>query len=142
MFWNGEKQTGDLTAAIEYFHSKLPGWWFSVGSCHVSADASVAPDSAGQDEWLYRHEDREVVKYFDSGFHLDLLPPATMADSLRKLTDIAWLARDTFCKTNNLANVREELRVEYGMVDEINSGLPQPSDAHGVVMSKPQVVEP
>lgn len=82
--------TGDLTAAIEYFHSKLPGWWFSVGVCHVSADASCAPDSAGCDFDLLRE------RSFDEGFHADLLPPATMADALRKVTDMAVAARAAY----------------------------------------------
>lgn len=82
--------TGDLAAAIAYFNSRLPGWWFSVGLCHVSADASCAPDSAGCDADLLRE------KFFDEGFDLDLHPPATMADSLRQLTDIAVYARDQF----------------------------------------------
>lgn len=97
MSWTVEDQVGDLPAAIAYFHSKLPGWWFSVGACHVSADATVCPDAAGIDEWLFRTGDEAVTKYFDTGFDLDLLPPATMADALIGVTDIAWAARDAYC---------------------------------------------
>lgn len=88
--WTGEKQTGNLVAAIEYFHSRLPGWWFSVGSCHVSADATVAPDRAGCDAELLRY------RFFDSGFDCDFYPPLTMADALIRATDIAAKARDAF----------------------------------------------
>jgi hypothetical protein len=90
MRWTGEKQTGDLVSAIEPFHTMLPGWWFSVGSCHVSADASCSPDSAGCDAALLKHS------FFDSGFDVDLYPPATMADALRQVTSIAWAARDAY----------------------------------------------
>jgi hypothetical protein len=96
MSWTGEKQTGDLVAAIEYFHSRLPGWWFSVGACHVSADATCAPDTAGCDGELVR------LAFFDSGFDVDLLPPATMADSLRRVTDVAYAARDAYYVRRNV----------------------------------------
>lgn len=101
MNWIIEDQVGDLPAAIAYFHSKLPGWWFSVGACHVSADASIAPDSAGQDDWIYKEPDA-VVRWFDEGFHADLYPPATMADALIHTTNMAYAARTTYCETKSL----------------------------------------
>lgn len=104
MSWTAEKQTGDLVAAIAYFHAKLPGWWFSVGACHVSADATVCPDSAGMDAFIYKHHDREVVRFFDEGFDVDLHPPATMADALIKATDLAKAARDAYFVRNNLSD--------------------------------------
>ena len=89
-FWTGNDQVGDLPAAIAYFNSKLPGWWFSVGACHVSADASCAPDTAGVDHALLKIWD------FDAGFDVDLYPPATMADALRAVTDKAVAAKARF----------------------------------------------
>lgn len=97
MAWTAEAQTGDLTAAIKYFHEQLPGWWFSVGSCHVSADASCAPDTAGCDGDLVE------LKFFDEGFDVDLHPPATMADALRRVTDIAKDARNEYRQTGVIA---------------------------------------
>lgn len=104
MAWIADN-TGDLTAAVEYFHSKLPGWWFSVGVCHVSADATVAPDSAGADgAALFHSGDRDVVHFFDSGFEVDLLPPATMADALIRATDLAYAARDAYFVRRKLSD--------------------------------------
>lgn len=104
MSWTAEKQTGDLVAAIAYFNSKLPGWWFSVGACHVSADATVAPDTAGIDAFLFHTGDDPAERFFDSGFDVDLLPPATMADALIRATDLAAAARDAYCIRKNLAD--------------------------------------
>jgi hypothetical protein len=76
-----------LDQAIATFTKTLPGWWFSVGLCHVSADASCAPDSAGVDAELLNE------KLFDDGFHADLLPPATMADALLEVMAQAVMAK-------------------------------------------------
>lgn len=54
-----------LAAAITEFEEKLPGWWWSIGSCSVSRDASCGPDRTGPDADLL--QDRE----FDEGFHHD-----------------------------------------------------------------------
>lgn len=110
--------TGDLVAAIEYFHERLPGWWFSVGVCHVSADATVAPDSAGCDADLLR----ESTRYFDGGFDTALLPPATMADALRRATDIALLARDRYLVRNKVSDAIEALAA-IGVSDCYDKGL-------------------
>lgn len=83
--WTASPQT--LDQAIADFTAALPGWWFSVGLCHVSADASCAPDSAGCDADLL--SDRA----FDEGFHADLLPPATMSDALADVMRQALEAR-------------------------------------------------
>ena len=104
MNWTVEDQVGDLSDAIAYFHSQLPGWWFSVGACHVSADATVCPDTAGRDAWLFQTGDPDVTKFFDEGFGLDLLPPATMATSLIRLTHRAKAARDAYAARNRLAD--------------------------------------
>jgi hypothetical protein len=104
MTWTVEDHVGDLPSAIAYFHSKLPGWWFSVGACHVTSDASVCPDTAGADVWLFQTGDRDVTKFFDDGFHADLYPPATMADALIRATDLARASRDAYCVRNCLAD--------------------------------------
>lgn len=57
--------TQDLASAIVEFECALPGWWWSVGTCSVSRDASCGPDRAGPDaDLLTRRE-------FDGGFHCD-----------------------------------------------------------------------
>jgi hypothetical protein len=104
-YWTAKDQTGDLAAAIEYFNIMLPGWWFSVGACHVSADATVAPDTAGRDaDLLYHSGNDEVTKFFDSGFDVDLYPPATMADALRRATDLALAAREGYLIRRQLSD--------------------------------------
>jgi hypothetical protein len=55
-----------LAAALNRLESLLPGWWWSVGSCHVSSDASLGPDRYGPDAALLD------MKIFDEGFHCDL----------------------------------------------------------------------
>jgi hypothetical protein len=109
MSWTVEDQVGDLPAAIAYFHSKLPGWWFSVGACHVSADATVCPDTAGCDVWLLKTGSAYATKFWDEGFDVDLHPPATMADALIRATDIAHTAREAYCVSNSLADAMATL---------------------------------
>ena len=67
-----------LEQAIAEFKAALPGYWFTVGECQVSADASCAPTRESPDI-AYAIDFPE----FDSGFHADLPQPATMADALR-----------------------------------------------------------
>ncbi len=104
MSWTAEKQTGDLVAAIAYFNAKLPGWWFSVGACHVSADATVGVDTAGMDGFLFKTGEHTVTKFFDDTFQVDLHPPATMADSLIRATDLAKASRDAYLTRNRLSD--------------------------------------
>lgn len=102
-YWTAKDQTGDLVSAIAYFNDKLPGWLFSVGVCHVSADATVCPDTAGIDaEVLYDRRDDAATRFFDSGFDVDLHAPATMADALIRATDLAFAAREAFLKRRHL----------------------------------------
>jgi len=70
----------DLQAAIIEFEKALPGWWYSLGICSVSRDASCAPDIAGPDADLLE------IRKFDCGFHCDdRRPHSTMADALRNV---------------------------------------------------------
>lgn len=64
-----------LAAAVSEFEEKLPGWWWSVGSCSISRDASCGPDRDGPDAELLKHRE------FDKGFHHD--GNGDVADSLR-----------------------------------------------------------
>lgn len=82
MNWQPEKMT-DLAAAIFRLERELPGWWWSVGACHVSADASIGPDYNGPAAHLGE------IKLFDEGFHNDLRQPATCAEALHACIDEA-----------------------------------------------------
>jgi hypothetical protein len=46
------QDVADLAAAIAEFQDRLPGWWWSVGTCSVSRDASCGPDVKGSDAHL------------------------------------------------------------------------------------------
>jgi len=97
----GSENLMALLDAIQRLEKELPGWWWSVGSCHVSADASIGPinrpwthasigpDSAGPDAILLDD------KLFDGGFHCDLCQPATCAEALNGAIDEALAALPT-----------------------------------------------
>lgn len=76
-----------LIGAVEQLYRDLPGWWFSVGNCHVSADATVGPDRTGVDSWLLQ------FKEFDDGIDGSLPHPATVTDALRNAIDRALKAK-------------------------------------------------
>lgn len=79
MTWITSPATG-LEEAIARFKADLPGWWFSVGECQVSCDASCAPTSETMDIGIVGipgSDDR-----FNSGFHADLQQPSTLAEAL------------------------------------------------------------
>lgn len=85
--WNEQPASG-LEAAIASFKSALPGYWFTVGECQVSADASCGPTRESPDIALIQKDRR-----FDDGFHADLPQPATMADALADVQAQAIEAR-------------------------------------------------
>lgn len=80
-------ETG-LESAIQAFRTALPGWWFSVCECEVSCDASAAPTRLSEDLALIAKDER-----FNSGFHVDLTQPSTLADALRCVMEDAVEAR-------------------------------------------------
>lgn len=67
----------DLEAAIARFKRDLPGWWFSVGECQVSCDASCAPTRESEHMALIPQDER-----FNSGFHVDDPQPSSLAKAL------------------------------------------------------------
>lgn len=71
----------ELVSAISEFRAALPGWWFTVGECSVSCDATVGPDRAYVQE--------PYLSMFDAGFDGDLRQPSTMAEALREATKAA-----------------------------------------------------
>jgi len=76
-----------LVVAIVRIEKELPGWWWSVGSCSVSAHASIGPDIKGRDAHLLEH------KQFDEGFHADLGQPAETGEALEACIDTALAAK-------------------------------------------------
>lgn len=78
--WQPEDVNG-LIAAIDRVQKELPGWWWSTGSCFVSAHASIGPDRYGPDANLLYH------KEFDAGFDADLSRPSTCAEALNMCID-------------------------------------------------------
>ena len=71
----------DLQEAIASFKERLPGWWFTVGECSVSCDATVGPDKAYCPKWM--------LDKFDDGFSVDLCQPSTLAEALNEAVDEA-----------------------------------------------------
>jgi hypothetical protein len=85
--WCEPGSADDVAKAIEQLYRELPGWWFSIGNCHVSADATVGPDAKGPDAWLLQY------KEFDDGIDGSLPHPATIGDALRNAISLAKEAK-------------------------------------------------
>lgn len=60
--------TERLINAIKIFEGNLPDWWWSVGHCSISRDASCGPDLNGPDAELLKLPE---TRLFDEGFHCD-----------------------------------------------------------------------
>lgn len=89
MDWHTKPQT-DLEAAIAEFKAALPGWWYSLGECQVSCDASCAPTTESPHINLIRKNGDQ----FDAGFHVDLRQPSSLAEALRAVMREALAAID------------------------------------------------
>jgi hypothetical protein len=85
--WQPE-DVDDLATTIREFETRLPGWWWSVGSCSVSRDASCGVDRAGLDGDLVREP------LFGDAFTYDDRN-GSVADALRRVMADATYARDT-----------------------------------------------
>ena len=68
---------GGIENVIKRFKAELPGWWYSLGECQVSCDASCAPTSHNADLSLIPLDDR-----FNSGFHVDVPQPSKLSSAL------------------------------------------------------------
>lgn len=78
----------ELVKAIAEFERQLPGWWWKIGVCSFSRDASCGPDREGPDKHLLE------FYIFDDGFHADLQDETeTCAEALRIVTTKALLAK-------------------------------------------------
>ena len=98
----GESQTtptdtDDLSAAIKTFERALPGWWWTVGHCMFSRDASCGPDRQGSDAFLLKLQE---TRKFDEGFHADLVE-GSLADALRVVMTQALAVRKRHVKALN-----------------------------------------
>lgn len=63
---SSRRELDELADTIEVFEANLPGWWWSVGSCSASRQASCGPDWRGPDAGLLKYPE------FDTGFHVYL----------------------------------------------------------------------
>lgn len=84
------KPQPDLESAIASFKAEFPGWYYTLGECQVSCDATIAPTTDSGDISLIPQDAR-----FDSGFSVDLRQPATLAQALMV---VALEARDAKAK--------------------------------------------
>lgn len=74
--WSTKCHEG-IENVIARFRKELPNWWFSLGECQVSCDASCAPTSHSPDMRHIPVDDR-----FNSGFHADVPQPSKLTDAL------------------------------------------------------------
>ena len=108
-----------LEQALEAFKAEFPGWWWMVGECRISCDASIAMDKydIGPDG---NHPDSDLIGYrtFDDGFDADLPQPSTVVDALLHVMDEARIARREFRAGTKAAAEMEDAakarRAEYG----------------------------
>jgi len=89
--------------ALEAFKAEFPGWWWKVGECYVSCDATISPDRYGLDEDLMAH------RFFDDGFSVDLRQPSTIADALLAAMKIARNARAEYRASGETGSPRQRL---------------------------------
>lgn len=87
LVWCVGGSSAGLEAAIEKLQRELPGWWWTVGNCHLSADANMGPDRTGPDRYLLK------FKEFDDGIDGSLFHPATITDALLNAIEIAKVAK-------------------------------------------------
>lgn len=57
-----------LSVAVKTFKAMFPGWWYTIGDCNVSADASIGAEGEAQASFPFEVEHGSP---FDSGFHHD-----------------------------------------------------------------------
>jgi hypothetical protein len=105
--------------ALARFKAEFPGWWWKVGECRISCDATIALDKhdVGRDG---DHPDGDLVCYrtFDDGFEVDLPQPSTIVQALLHVMNKACIARQEFRAGTEVAAVMEkaseERRAKYG----------------------------
>jgi hypothetical protein len=96
-----------LDEAVARFQQELPGWWWSVGLCKVSADGTAGVDWQGGDAALLLSEAALAFdERFDTAFRVDLHHTAevtyTPADALLVVLADAKAAREAFLRGHAL----------------------------------------
>lgn len=86
--WKTKPQP-QLEDTIAAFKSEFPGWWYTLGECQVSCDATIAPTTESVDIELIR----EAGDEFDAGFSVDLAQPSTLSEALIYVMDMARKAK-------------------------------------------------
>jgi hypothetical protein len=94
-----------LDEALRLFHAEFPGWCGRSARCHVSCDATIAPDRYGLDEDLLQY------RTFDNGFPVDLRQPSTVADAMLTVMAKARTARREFRAKTDAAAALEATAV-------------------------------
>lgn len=115
MSWMSEDMAA-LSGAVERLERELPGWWWRIGACSVSADASIGPDRTGPDAVLLG--DRR----FDEGFHADIKQPALVAEALVSCIDQALLERRVLLAPETLTRA-QLVDVAVARADEARAAI-------------------
>ena len=104
-FWSF---TSSIDAAVALVNRVLPGWWWKLGTCHVSDDACLAPDysdpvhgarlkrefplpSERHEETNDRGSTSLTFGPFDDGFDIDRRPPGNLSLALLEALLIALI---------------------------------------------------
>lgn len=78
--------TTDLSAAVALAERVLPGWWWRVGTCCVSDDATIGPDYNSPAHGERLHREFPLVPHEDGcgGWLVDVdqRPPHSVAKAL------------------------------------------------------------
>jgi hypothetical protein len=103
-----------LEQAIEAFKAEFPGWWWKVGECRISCDATIAMDKydIGPDG---NHPDSDLMGYrtFDEGFEVDLRQPSSVVGALLHVMEKARVARREFRAGTETAAAMEDTAKAY-----------------------------
>ena len=124
----------DLQTAIMEFEKALPGWWYSLGICSVSRDASCGPDIAGPDAALLK------IGEFDRGFHCDDGDAnSTMADALRNVMAQAIQAKARLLVViNRRAGGDKDGAIEVGSAADYRAGALTRNETERAIVAIPE----
>lgn len=93
-----------IEKVIARFRRELPNWWYSLGECQVSCDASCGPTSESEDIALIPQDER-----FNSGFHVDVPQPSKLSSALLILIYSALAAKARCSGDKALADKNQEV---------------------------------
>ena len=90
--------TTDLSAAVALCERVLPGWWWRIGTCCVSDDATIAPDYNSPEHGERLHREFPLTPHEDGcgGWLVDVdqRPPRSVALALTLAILIAKEGRE------------------------------------------------